>query len=94
MYKAQYTFGNRLDTSGTKADLLSKLSDRDDWAVADYIFQELDRKWGPHSIDRFASYYNKKVSRFDSSYWNSGSKIVDTVTADWSDEKNWIVPPV
>ena len=35
-----------------------------------------------------------KVSRFDSRYWNPRCETVDTFTADWSNEKNWIVPPV
>ena len=77
-----------------QADFLSKLTDVDDWAIADYIFTEIDTMWGPHTVDRFSSYYNTKLSRFDSRYWNPGCETVDTFTADWSGEMNWIVPPV
>ena len=32
--------------------------DRDDWSIHPVVFQQLDRLWGPHTIDRFANYVN------------------------------------
>ena len=39
-----------------QADLLSRMLDRDDWSIHPAVFQQLDRLWGPHTIDRFANY--------------------------------------
>ena len=50
--------------------------------------------WGPHSVDRFANHSNKKLSRFNSKYWNPGTEAVDAFTQDWHGENNWIVPPI
>ena len=41
------------------ADLVSKLTDYDDWVVSECLFLYLDSEWGPHTIDRFANIDNK-----------------------------------
>ena len=76
------------------ADYLSRIVDYDDWKLNPGVFMELDRMFGPHSIDRFASFHNKQVDRFNSRYWNPGSEAVDVFTVDWSGENNWFCPPV
>ena len=40
-----------------KADLLSRFVDKDDWRINPSVFRLLDAKWGPHTVDRFATYY-------------------------------------
>ena len=40
-----------------RADLLSRFVDKDDWRVNPSVFRLVDAKWGSHTIDRFASYY-------------------------------------
>ena len=45
-------------------------------------------------VDRFANMNNTKLLRFNSLYWNFGFIGVDAFTSDWSDENNWLVPPV
>ncbi len=77
-----------------RADNLSRILDQDDWAVSDYMFSFLDNLWGPHTVDRFASYYNNKTPRFNSRYWNPGCEAIDTFTVDWVLENNWVVPPI
>ena len=81
-------------TDNEKADYVSKIVDKDDWAISSDIFDILDRKWGPHTIDRFASYYNTKLPRFTSRFWNPGSLGIDAFSFDWKNENNWIVPPI
>ena len=51
-----------------QADLLSRFVDKDDWAVNARIFRIIDVKWGPHTTDRFASYYNSQLPRFNSKH--------------------------
>ena len=50
------------------ADYLSHLFDYDDWKIHPDIFAKLDQEWGPHTIDRFASYYNAQLPRFNSRF--------------------------
>ena len=45
-------------------------------------------------MDRFASSYNAKVSRFISRFYKPGTEAVDAFTQNWEGENNWILPPV
>ena len=49
---------------------------------------------GPHTIDRFADFRNRKISRYNSRFWNPGCEAVDAFSQNWSGENNWLVPPV
>ena len=77
-----------------KADLLSRIVDRDDWCINPAIFAWLDSIWGPHTVGRFADYNNHQLPRFNSRCWNPGSDAVDTFTVNWGAENNWWCPPV
>lgn len=81
-------------TQNERADFISRIVDHDDWSIADSVFEYFDMLWGPHSIDRFASFYNTKLPRFNSRFWNPGCEIIDAFTSDWSGENNWLVPPI
>ena len=78
----------------SRADLISKLIDFDDYELNDVIFQGLDELWGPHSIDRFACSYNAKLPRFNSRFFQPGSEAVDAFCQDWGSNNNWLCPPV
>ena len=45
-----------------QADYVSRLVDHDDWQLDPDIFVELDRAWGPHSVDKFARFYNTQAT--------------------------------
>ena len=77
-----------------KADYLSKTVDYDDWEIVSEIFHLLDSRWGPHTVDGFATFYNFKVPRFFSRFWNPGSSGVDAFFQTWQGENGWVVPPV
>ena len=77
-----------------KADYLSKIIDFDDWELDPAVFQDIEEKFGPHSIDCFASYQNCKVSRFFSRFWNPGTSGVDAFFQSWGQENCLVVPPV
>ena len=76
------------------ADYVSRIVDYDDWSLDYTIFKQLDNRWGPHTIDRFASHYNTQLPRFNSRFWNPGTEAVDAFTCDWSKDVNWLCPPV
>ncbi|XP_069104365.1 LOW QUALITY PROTEIN: uncharacterized protein [Argopecten irradians] len=75
------------------ADFLSRCSDSDDWSVQAWVFDLCEKSWGPHDVDRFASDYNTKCTRFNSRWWCAGTEAIDCFTAYWGKENNWFVPP-
>ena len=87
-------FGISLDSQwlpqeeNARANLLSRFIDRDDWSLNPVVFQSLNARWGPHSVDRFSSYFNSQVVRFNSKYFSPGCSTVDALAQDWSSENN------
>ena len=58
------------------------------------FYQLVDSSWGPHTVDRFASFYNAQMPRFNSKFWDAEFEAVDSFTQDWSSDNNWLCPPV
>ena len=75
------------------ADALSKFYDSDDWMLNSKYFRILDKLWGPHTFDRFASATNKHCMQFNSRFWCPGSAGVNALAYDWVGENNWVNPP-
>ena len=78
----------------TKADYVSRLIDLDDWEISNTWFKYLNSLWGPHTIDCFANYYNNKLPRFFSRFWNPNSSGIDFFVQNLANENCWAVPPV
>lgn len=77
----------------TRADFLSRCHDCDDWEINNLVFRDLDNRWGPHTVDRFATNYNNKCMRFNSRWWVPEAEAVNAFDQDWSNDCNWMVPP-
>lgn len=77
-----------------KADAISRFIDTDDWQITEEFFQTLEIRWGPHTIDCFATYYNAKLARFFSRFWNPGAHGIDFFVQDLQGENCLLVPPV
>ncbi|MEW8546455.1 MAG: reverse transcriptase domain-containing protein [Candidatus Thiodiazotropha sp.] len=75
------------------ADILSKCGDSDDWSIQNWVFEEINTKWGPHTVDRFASHMNTKCVRFNSKYWVPRTEGINGLDQQWFGEINWLVPP-
>jgi hypothetical protein len=76
------------------ADGLSRLHDAGDWQLHPTVFAELDSRWGPHTIDRFATALNTHLPRFNSYWGDPLSEGVDAFAQDnWTNENNWCNPP-
>ena len=78
------------------ADRLSRELDRDDWSLHPEIFKDLDRLWGPHSIDRFASKDNRQLPRYNSKWRDGTTEDVDSLhlpDSAWQLENSWCNPP-
>jgi hypothetical protein len=78
----------------TEADFYSKIFDYDDWEINQLVFNYLDQIWGPFSFDCFADNKNYKVAKFNSQFWTRGTEGVDAFAYDWSNDNNWLVPPI
>lgn len=76
------------------ADYYSKIKDSDDWSIDNNTFNNINRRFGPFTVDRFASNLNAKCKIFNSKYFCPGTSHVDTFTSNWKDENNWICPPI
>jgi len=77
------------------ADGLSKFWDSSDYALAEQYFDVLDRRWGPHTIDRFADSRHCRVRsrRFNARFACPGVEAVDAFSQDWGGDNNWVNPP-
>ena len=78
------------------ADQLSKFSiykDLDNWEISPQMFIYFNQIWGPFTVDRFATTFNSKCSRFNSKLWCPGTEAVNTFKVNWAGECNWLVPP-
>ena len=76
------------------ADVLSKTVDLDDWQLQPHLFRMIHARWGPFTIDRFASNYNTQLPRFNSRFWCPETEAVDAFTQNWANDVNWLCPPV
>ena len=46
------------------------------------------------TVDRFVSYNNSKCYRFNAKYLCPSTEAVNAFSQDWSNEANWLVPPI
>ena len=62
--------------------------------VSNAYFGRIDSRWGPITIDCFASYANTKLPRFYSRFYSSNSLGVDALSHRWEGENCWLITPV
>ncbi len=41
-----------------QADFVSRIFDTDDWSLSEKLFSVINARWGPFTIDCFATFYN------------------------------------
>ena len=75
-----------------RADYVSRIIDVDDWQISADCFMSLEESWGVHSVDCFACYYNKKVDKFFSRFWNPCCSGVDFFVPNLEGENCLVVP--
>ena len=63
------------------ADHLSRLSPHYEWQPHPRLFKFLDCIWGPHTIDRFASFINAHLPLYNTRYFDLGSDGVGSITS-------------
>ena len=75
------------------ADKLSRRENRDDWMLGWAYFNALEERWGPHTVERFATANNTHLARFNSQFNSPGSEGVDAMALPWRGENNFVNPP-
>ena len=75
-----------------KADTMSKQLTSGCWGLMRSWFQQLQRLWGPHEVDRMAASWNAKLPRFNSKFRCRGAEAVDCFTQDWGGVNNYVCP--
>ena len=75
------------------SDELSRQQDRSDWRLRKRAFLRLEKRFGPHSVDRFATRANRRLPRFNSRLPEPGAEAQDAMSQDWSQENNYCCPP-
>ena len=84
-----------------RADWLSHTSEmcHHDYSVKASAFLHIDQRWGPHSIDRFATLDNVQPlappnsGRYCSQFFEAKAEWVDAFSVSWHGENNWCHPP-
>ena len=101
--KAVWALAHQLDISLTVrylagkdnvvADRLSRRSDPYEWQLHPHLFRHIDRVFGPHTVDRFASLQSAQLQRYNSALYDPAAEAVDALSQDWTGEMNFVNPP-
>jgi ribonuclease HI len=76
------------------ADYLSRGSPYDHLALNDRAWARLEQRFGPHTIDRYASAGNARLPRFNTEVPHPASQGAPALAQDWHLENNFAFPPV
>jgi hypothetical protein len=78
-----------------RADYLSKIRDVDDFGLSAETFAFVSQRFGPFTVDQFASEHNAKLPRFNAFYWCPGAEAANCFTQNWDGvERNYCFPPL
>lgn len=75
------------------ADSLLRARDSTDCSLYDAGFARLEARWGPHTLDLFATAENAKCGRSFSRHAAPGSSGVGAMNRSWLGENCWCNPP-
>ena len=79
-----------------RADRASKWRDDvQEWRLSDEAFYQVEKVFGPHSVDLFASRRNTMLPRFFSRWLDPDAAATDALSRRWSSERNaYAHPPI
>lgn len=75
------------------ADALSRGSPMDELVLRPAAWASLERRFGPHSIDRYASASNARLPRFNTLLPDARGEGAGALAQNWMGENNYIFPP-
>ena len=95
----QYNFGIRAvwvpRTLNERSDFNSHLNEYNhyDFCLIREAFGQLEHKFGPHSIDRFASDISAQLPRYNTKYVSPSAEALDAFSLNWYGDNNYAFPP-
>ncbi|XP_072039448.1 uncharacterized protein [Amphiura filiformis] len=76
------------------ADALSRLPNKYEWQLHPGLFGFIDKLWGPHTVDRFATLANAQLPVFNSRFAEPLTSGIDALAQnDWAAHNNFCNPP-
>lgn len=92
--KVELTVSHIRGIHNVRADQLSRVKSSHEWELHPKMFKFVDSIWGPHTIDRFATWINHKVEVYNSWGYDPRTSGVDALgQADWGCHNNYVNPP-
>ena len=76
------------------ADALSRGSPFDDLTITDDAWAELDARWGPHDVDRYATAATARTASYNSLLPEAGSAGAAALAQEWAGVNNYVFAPV
>lgn len=68
------------------------VQDSSDWLLKRSLFQALQQKWGPWTVDLFASRWNRQLKSFYS--WKPDPLEIDAFQVTWTGISGYAFPPI
>ena len=75
------------------ADQESRELDPDDWAITDSAWELIERSFGPHDWDRFASMENRRCERYTAKRYQPECHWPQALSQPWEGRNNYCCPP-
>jgi hypothetical protein len=75
------------------ADCLSRFKHDSEWCLDARVFVALESRFGPHTVDLFASPSNAQVAKFYSMLGGEGAAGANALVQDWDGENAYCAPP-
>ena len=76
-----------------QADHLSRQMSPYEWRLHPQMFKILDSEFGPHQVDRFASWRTTHLQEYNSYFIDPYTSGVDAFAQNWANKNNFINPP-
>jgi hypothetical protein len=76
------------------ADALSRGAPHDELVLDGSTFRSLQRRWGPHSVDAFASESNAQLPRYFAQLPTPGAIGANALAQPWASENVYAFPPL
>lgn len=77
-----------------ESDQLSRLKDQHEWSLHRKLYNYIDKLWGTHTIDRFASQNTTQCLLYNSRFHDPFTTGIDALKQmDWALHNNFVNPP-
>jgi len=77
-----------------QADGLSRQKCLYEWKLNPGLFRHIDRMFGPHTVDRFASFQTRQLPRYNSRSFDPETEGIDALSqGNWEQEMNFVNAP-